>query len=155
MSSSPSCSKPGREPKLANKTRAVAIRDPAAIAIALIADIADILERVLDKGVVIAGDISVAVGGVDLLSIRIRLIIASVERAQAMGIDWWRSDPTLSSQKSQNLPELQLEQQRTLQLEQQQRSLQLEQSSLQLELENTRLRVELQRLKLELRNKEQ
>ena len=73
-------------------------------------NLADILERVLDKGIVIAGDISVAVGGVDLLSIRIRLIVASVERAQQMGIDWWRADPTLSSQKS--LEGNQFEQQR-------------------------------------------
>lgn len=57
----------------------------------------DVLERVLDKGVVIAGDISLAVVGVELLTIKLRLVIASTERAEAIGIDWWRHDPYLSS----------------------------------------------------------
>jgi Gas vesicle protein len=95
-------------------------------------NLADILERVLDKGIVIAGDISVAVGGVDLLSIRIRLVVASVERAQQMGIDWWRADPTLSSQRaleSNGVPALEAENRR-----------------LALELENARLRAELEGL---------
>lgn len=103
-------------------------------------NLADILERVLDKGIVIAGDISVAVGGVDLLSIRIRLIVASVERAQAMGIDWWRSDPTLSSQKTlENNPVQQIENSRLV--------LELENSRLQLELENARLKAELEKIR--------
>ncbi|UNO42867.1 gas vesicle protein [Streptomyces sp. MST-110588] len=61
------------------------------------ANLADILERVLDKGVVIAGDIRVNLLDIELLTIKLRLIVASVERAEEMGIDWWRDDPTLSS----------------------------------------------------------
>jgi hypothetical protein len=59
--------------------------------------LADVLERVLDKGVVIAGDISISLVEVELLTIRVRLVLASVDRAMAMGINWWQSDPTLSS----------------------------------------------------------
>jgi hypothetical protein len=59
--------------------------------------LADILERVLDKGIVIAGDISISLVEVDLLNIRVRLVVASVDRAMAMGINWWQSDPYLSS----------------------------------------------------------
>ncbi|MFZ5967758.1 MAG: gas vesicle protein [Bacillota bacterium] len=57
----------------------------------------DILEKVLDKGVVIAGDISIALADVELLTIKIRLVVASVERAMEMGIDWWKTDPALCS----------------------------------------------------------
>jgi len=60
--------------------------------------LADILERVLDKGIVIAGDITVSVGSTELLSIRIRLLISSVDKAREMGINWWEGDPYLSSQ---------------------------------------------------------
>jgi hypothetical protein len=61
------------------------------------ANLADILERVLDKGIVIAGDIQINLLDIELLTIKLRLLIASVERAQEMGINWWESDPTLSS----------------------------------------------------------
>ena len=61
------------------------------------ANLADILERVLDKGIVIAGDIQINLLDIELLTIKIRLLIASVERAQEMGINWWESDPKLSS----------------------------------------------------------
>ena len=64
--------------------------------------LADVLERVLDKGVVIAGDISVSVGSTELLSIRIRLLISSVDKAREIGINWWEGDPFLNS-KTQNL----------------------------------------------------
>ena len=60
--------------------------------------LADVLERVLDKGIVIAGDISVSVGSTELLSIRIRLLISSVDKAKEIGINWWESDPHLNSQ---------------------------------------------------------
>ena len=60
-------------------------------------NLADILERVLDKGIVIAGDIKVSIADIELLTIKIRLLVASVEKAKEMGIDWWQSDPTLSS----------------------------------------------------------
>src|SRR3954452_19723051 len=62
------------------------------------ANLADILERVLDKGIVIAGDIQINLLDIELLTIKVRLLIASVERAQEMGINWWESDPTLTSQ---------------------------------------------------------
>ena len=58
--------------------------------------LADILERILDKGIVVAGDISVSLVGVELLTIRIRLVVASVDRALEMGIRWWESDSALS-----------------------------------------------------------
>lgn len=60
-------------------------------------NLADILERVLDKGIVIAGDIKVNLLDIELLTIKLRLVVASVERAREMGIDWWETDPTLSS----------------------------------------------------------
>lgn len=66
--------------------------------------LADILERVLDKGIVIAGDIKICLADVELLNIKIRLLVASVEKAKEMGIDWWQSDPALSS-KAQGLEE--------------------------------------------------
>ena len=61
------------------------------------ANLADILERVLDKGIVIAGDIQINLLDIELLTIKLRLLVASVERAQEMGINWWESDPTLSA----------------------------------------------------------
>ena len=66
------------------------------------ANLADILERVLDKGIVIAGDIQINLLDIELLTIKLRLLVASVERAQEMGINWWESDPTLSG-KAQEL----------------------------------------------------
>ena len=60
-------------------------------------NLADILERVLDKGIVIAGDIKIQLADVDLLNIKIRLLIASVDKAMEMGINWWQQDPYLSS----------------------------------------------------------
>jgi hypothetical protein len=65
------------------------------------ATLADILERVLDKGIVIAGDIRVELLEIELLTIKIRLLIASVDKAAEMGIDWWRNDPMLSSNAQQ------------------------------------------------------
>jgi len=59
--------------------------------------LADILERVLDKGVVVAGDITISLVGVELLNIKIRLLVASVDKAMEMGINWWQTDPYLSS----------------------------------------------------------
>lgn len=60
--------------------------------------LADVLERVLDKGIVIAGDISVSVASTELLNIRIRLLIASVDKAREIGINWWENNPHFSSQ---------------------------------------------------------
>ncbi|MEU6401544.1 gas vesicle protein [Streptomyces sp. NPDC046985] len=61
------------------------------------ANLADILERVLDKGIVIAGDIRINLLDIELLTIKLRLIVASVDKAREMGIDWWEHDPALSS----------------------------------------------------------
>lgn len=60
-------------------------------------NLADILERVLDKGIVIAGDIKICLADVELLSIKIRLVVASVDKAMAIGINWWQNDPALST----------------------------------------------------------
>lgn len=59
-------------------------------------NLADILERVLDKGIVIAGDIRIQLADVELLNIKIRLLVASVDKAMQMGINWWENDPYLS-----------------------------------------------------------
>lgn len=60
--------------------------------------LADVLERVLDKGVVVVGDIGVSLLDIELLTLKIRLLIASADTAQQMGIDWWRNDPFYSSE---------------------------------------------------------
>jgi Gas vesicle protein len=67
------------------------------------ASLVDVLERVLDKGIVIAGDIKVNLLDIELLTIKIRLLIASVDRAREMGIDWWEHDPSLSSGRGGDL----------------------------------------------------
>jgi Gas vesicle protein len=59
-------------------------------------NLADILERVLDKGIVIAGDITISLVEIDLLNIKLRLLIASVDKARELGINWWEADPKLS-----------------------------------------------------------
>jgi hypothetical protein len=56
----------------------------------------DVLDRVLDKGLVVAGDIKVSLAEVELLTIRIRLLICSIDKAEQIGLDWWRHDPALS-----------------------------------------------------------
>jgi hypothetical protein len=61
------------------------------------ANLADILERVLDKGIVIAGDVQINLLDIELLTIRLRLLITSVDRAKEMGINWWENDPMLST----------------------------------------------------------
>jgi hypothetical protein len=60
-------------------------------------NLADILERVLDKGIVIAGDIQVNLLDIELLTVKLRLLVASVDKAREIGIDWWQSDPYLSA----------------------------------------------------------
>jgi hypothetical protein len=60
------------------------------------ATLADILERVLDKGIIIAGDIRVNLLDIELLTIKLRLLVVSVDKAEEMGIDWWRHDPMLT-----------------------------------------------------------
>lgn len=85
--------------------------------------LADILERVLDKGVVIAGDISVSIASTELLHIRIRLLISSVDKAREMGINWWEGDPYLSSNAKNLTEENRLLQERLHSLEVEMRSL--------------------------------
>ena len=60
--------------------------------------LADVLERIIDKGVVIAGDVTVSLVGIELLSIKLRLLIASVDKARELGINWWEHDPMLTAQ---------------------------------------------------------
>ena len=62
------------------------------------AQLADVLERVLDKGIVIAGDIQIHLLDIELLTVKIRLLIASADKAREMGIDWWQNDPFLSGE---------------------------------------------------------
>jgi len=64
--------------------------------------LADILERVLDKGIVIAGDIQINLLDIELLTIKLRLVIASVDKAREIGIDWWESDPSLQKLEGGN-----------------------------------------------------
>ena len=66
------------------------------------ANLADVLERILDKGIVIVGDVVVMVADVELLTIKIRLMIASVDKAMQMGINWWESDTFLSANASRS-----------------------------------------------------
>ncbi|HEY3561148.1 MAG TPA: gas vesicle protein GvpJ [Kribbella sp.] len=63
--------------------------------------LADILERVLDKGIIVAGDIRVNLLDIELLTIKIRLLVVSVDKAMEMGIDWWTKDPMLSTDAQQ------------------------------------------------------
>jgi len=59
-------------------------------------NLVDILDRVLDKGLVIAGDIRVSLANVELLTIRIRLLVCSVDKAEQIGLNWWKYDPHLT-----------------------------------------------------------
>jgi hypothetical protein len=69
------------------------------------AQLADVLERVLDKGIVIAGDIQINLLDIELLTIRLRLLVASADKAREMGIDWWEGDPFLARGKTSALEE--------------------------------------------------
>ena len=67
------------------------------------AQLADVLERVLDKGIVIAGDIQINLLDIELLTIRLRLLVASADKAREMGIDWWEGDPFLGRGRGSEL----------------------------------------------------
>jgi hypothetical protein len=73
------------------------------------ANLGDILERVLDKGLVIAGDIQVNLLDIELLTIKLRLVIASLDTARRVGINWWESDPWLSAGAADNSRHVELE----------------------------------------------
>ena len=75
------------------------------------ANLADILERVLDKGLVIAGDIQVNLLDIELLTIKLRLVIASLDTARQVGINWWESDPWLNAQAADRAVEKSRDQQ--------------------------------------------
>lgn len=61
-------------------------------------NVADLLERILDKGIVIAGDIKIKLVDVELLTLQIRLVVCSVEKAKEMGLDWWVKNPAFCSE---------------------------------------------------------
>lgn len=63
-------------------------------------NLADVLERVLDKGLVVAGDIRINLLDIELLTIKVRLLLASADKARELGITWWETDPFLSGQES-------------------------------------------------------
>ena len=64
------------------------------------ATLADLLERILDKGIVIAGDIKVKIADIELLTIQIRLVICSVDKAKEIGLDWWAHEPAFARSSS-------------------------------------------------------
>jgi hypothetical protein len=61
-------------------------------------NLADLLERILDKGIVIAGDIKIRLVDVELLTIQLRLVVCSVDKAKEMGMDWWVNNPAFQRQ---------------------------------------------------------
>ena len=67
------------------------------------ATLADLLERILDKGIVIAGDIKVKIADIELLTIQIRLVICSVDKAKEIGLDWWVGDPAFTRRQQEQL----------------------------------------------------
>ena len=69
------------------------------------ATLADLLERILDKGIVIAGDIKVKIVDIELLTIQIRLLICSVDKAKEIGVDWWVGNPAFSRRQQELLVE--------------------------------------------------
>ena len=67
----------------------------------------DILDRVLDKGLVIAGDIKINLANVELLTIQVRLLVCSIDKAEQIGLNWWRNDPRLTAVPiSQSVPDV-------------------------------------------------
>lgn len=79
----------------------------------------DILDRVLDKGLVVAGDISVSLANVELLTIRIRLLVCSIDKAEQIGLNWWRYERYLAGPQGQPVGEVQRLERRIAQLERQ------------------------------------
>ena len=72
---------------MASDTSALAVRSPGLV---------DVLDRILDKGLVIAGDIKVCVANVELLTLQIRLLVCSIDKAEEIGVNWWRYDRNIS-----------------------------------------------------------
>ena len=73
----------------------------------------DILDRVLDKGLVIAGDIKINLANVELLTIQVRLLICSIDKAEQIGLNWWRNDPRLTMAETAALPRGELDERLT------------------------------------------
>ncbi|MGH7619240.1 MAG: gas vesicle protein [Gemmatimonadaceae bacterium] len=69
----------------------------------------DILDRVLDKGLVIAGDIKINLANVELLTIQVRLLVCSIDKAEQIGLNWWRNDPRLTMNNTVALPAAEVE----------------------------------------------
>ena len=67
------------------------------------ATLVDLLDRVLDKGLVVAGDVSVSLANVELLTIRIRLLVCSIDKAEQIGLNWWRSEPAFGGKKDDGI----------------------------------------------------
>jgi len=67
------------------------------------ATLVDLLDRVLDKGLVVAGDVSVSLANVELLTIRIRLLVCSIDKAEQIGLNWWRSEPAFGGRKTDGI----------------------------------------------------
>jgi hypothetical protein len=109
-------------------------------------DLGDILERVLDKGIVIAGDIQINLLDIELLTIRLRLLVASVDTAREIGINWWESDPRLKAGGDSTADEDRRLQDRVERLERRLGSGSEDGDQRQLEDENRRLRRRLERL---------
>lgn len=83
----------------------------------------DVLDRVLDKGLVVAGDVRVALAEVELLTIRIRLLVCSIDKAREVGLDWWRNDPHFTPMAARMLGEDKQLRRQVAQLEQKVREL--------------------------------
>src|SRR5436189_5538297 len=69
--------------------------------------LADLLDRVLDKGLVVAGDVSISLANVELLTIRIRLLVCSIDKAEEIGLNWWRYESRLTGGSSDEVAKLQ------------------------------------------------
>ena len=67
------------------------------------ATLVDLLDRVLDKGLVVAGDVSISLANVELLTIRIRLLVCSIDKAEQIGLNWWRYEPRLGRRDGESL----------------------------------------------------
>ncbi|SRR5712691_9710536 len=68
------------------------------------ATLVDLLDRVLDKGLVVAGDVSISLANVELLTIRIRLLVCSIEKAEQIGLNWWKYEPRLAHREDAAVP---------------------------------------------------
>ena len=83
------------------------------------ATLVDLLDRVLDKGLVVAGDVSISLANVELLTIRVRLLVCSIDKAEQIGLNWWRYESRLSRREGDSGDEVARLQARVAELEQQ------------------------------------